>query len=146
MEEIVEAKDVHHGETVEARIETRGIRTKSVKEIGPVSSVATVTSPLELNVTDVDATKMARVATNHQIGHLEETTLGAIGDQEGDRAANASPTTEVEENDGVVDLAAHSETDAVVNPTHKVMNRNLCIGTTEAYRWEMRGAAQTISG
>jgi hypothetical protein len=117
-----------------------------VRGIGPVSSVATVTSPLELNVTDVDATKMARVATIHQIVHLEETTLGAIGDQEGDRAANASPTTEVEENDEVVVLAAHSETVAVVDPTHKVMNRNLCIRTTEAYRWEMRGAAQTISG
>ena len=28
--------------------------------------------------------------------------------------------------------AAHSETDVVVDSTHKVMNRFACIGTTEA--------------
>ena len=78
--EIVEVKDVHHGAIEEIEIATIEIRTKNVKEIGLVSSVAIVTSPLEPNVTDVDATKMAQVARIHPIVLLEETTLGASGD------------------------------------------------------------------
>ena len=87
--ETVEAKDAHHGAIVEAEIvEVKdvhqgaiiGVKTRSARVIGPVSNVATITSPLEPNVTDVDATKMAQVETMHPIGHLEETTLEANGD------------------------------------------------------------------
>ena len=153
--EIVEAKDAHHGAIVEAEIvEVKGVhqgviigvKTRSVRVIGPVSSVATITSPLEPNVTDVDATKMAQVETIHPIVHLKETTLEAVGDQKGDKVANVSQATDVEENGEVGALEAHSETGAVVDSTHKVMNRNPCIETTEAYKWEMRVAAQTMSG
>ena len=78
--EIVENKDAHHGATVEVENAKIGIRARHEKAIGPASSAATVTSPSGLNVIDVDETKMVQVVTIQPIRHHEEVTPKEFAD------------------------------------------------------------------
>ena len=90
VEAIVEAKDAHHGATVEAEtveaeiVEVEnakiGIRARRGKAIGPASSAVTVTSPSGLNVIDVDETKTVQGVMIQPIRHLEEATQKVFAD------------------------------------------------------------------
>ena len=144
--EIVEINDVHHGVTVEVENAKIGIRARRGKAIGPASSAVTVTSPSGLNVIDVDETKTVQGVMIQPIRHLEEATQKVFADWVTDEAVNASLEIEV---GGITEVGVpmvHSEIGAVVDSTHKVMNRILSIGVTEAYRWGMKVAALTMSG
>ena len=78
--EIVEINDVHHGVTVEVENAKIGIRARRGKAIGPASSAVTVTSPLGLNVIDVDETKTVQGVMIQPIRHLEEATQKVFAD------------------------------------------------------------------
>ena len=78
--EIVETNDVHHGVTVEVEIAKIGIRARRGKAIGPASSAVTVTSPSGLNVIDVDETKTVQGVMIQPIRHLEEATQKVFAD------------------------------------------------------------------
>ena len=78
--EIVEINDVHHGGTVEVENAKIGIRARRGKAIGPASSAVTVTSPLGLNVIDVDETKTVQGVMIQPIRHLEEATQKVFAD------------------------------------------------------------------
>ena len=78
--EIVETNDVHHGVTVEVENAKIGIRARRGKAIGPASSAVTVTSPSGLNVIDVDETKTVQGVMIQPIRHLEEATQKVFAD------------------------------------------------------------------
>ena len=79
--EIVEDKGALHGATNdEAETVKIGVRTKHVKVIGPVKSVATLTLHLGPNVIDVELRRTARKETIHPARSLEETTREEFAD------------------------------------------------------------------
>ena len=79
--ETVEDKAALHGATNdEAETVKIGVRTKHVKVIGPVKSVATLTLHLGPNVIDVELRKTARKETIHPTRSLEEATREEFAD------------------------------------------------------------------
>ena len=79
--ETVEDKGALHGATNdEAETVKIGVRTKRVKVIGPVSSVATLTLHSGPNVIGVELRKMAQEETIHLTKSLEETTREEFAD------------------------------------------------------------------
>ena len=105
---------------------------KREMEIGNASPVKIATLPSGPNATDAVATKTVQVAMVPQVGHLERSISEIISELGIAKEAGVLLETEVGETVEAEVPAAHSETDVVVDSTHKVMNRFACIGTTEA--------------
>ena len=133
--------EIAHGETNAAEtgaaeidvVETNVVEIKNREMgIGNASPVKIATLPSGPNVTDAVATKTVQEAIVPQVGHLGRLISVIISELEIAKEAGASLETEVEETAEAEVPAAHSETDVVVDSTHKVMNRFACIGTTEA--------------
>ena len=105
---------------------------KREMEIGNASPVKIATLPSGPNATDAVATKTVQVAMVPQVGHLERSISEIISELGIAKEAGVLLETEVGETVEAEVPAAHSETDVVVDSTHKVMNRFACIGTKEA--------------
>ena len=81
LEVTIEDKVALHGATNdEAETVEIGVRTKHVKVIGPVKSVATLTLHLGPNVIDVELRRTARKEAIHPTRSLEETTREEFAD------------------------------------------------------------------
>jgi len=129
----VETNAVETGAAEIDVVETNVVEIKNREMgIGNASPVKIATLPSGPNVTDAVATKTVQEAIVPQVGHLGRSISVKISELEIAKEAGASLETEVEETAEAEVPAAHSETDVVVDSTHKVMNRFACIGTTEA--------------